>query len=107
MCLVPTAYAKHYTPEHKTEFYGNVYLFNENAELIWNLMEYGNIEEGICFINIETVTLINKGEVVDTWITIPYPYSKIQIYYKGNLYWFNLKIAMIRKNFLLFTFTGG
>lgn len=103
------AYASHNTKvsQPTPAFYGNVYMFYENAPLLWVLMN-GKVEgEGYYEIEAKSVALINKGEVEKIRITIPYQESLIEIYYQEHLYYFYLKPHLLGRNFIMFTFEGG
>jgi len=107
MCLVPTTFAEHYTPEHKPEFYGNVYMFDKDPTFLWSFMNIDLPEGSWLELQVKSVALVNKGEVMNIRITAPYSHSMIKIYYKERIYYFRLEPYMVGKNFLLFTFTGG
>ncbi len=106
LVFTATAYASHSTVKKSTPaFYGDVYVFYDNAPLLWTLMN-GKVQGGYYEVQVKSVVLMNKGEVIETNITIPYQHSRICIYYKGHLHYFYLHPCLIGNNFMMFTFTG-
>lgn len=107
LIFVGTAYASHNTkiPQRTPAFYGNVYVFYDDAPLLWAFMN-GECDE-FYEVKVQSVALVNKGEVERIRITIPYQHSFIKIFYEGHFYYFYLKPHLLGRNFIMFTFEGG
>jgi len=109
MVFLPVAYGEHYTqiphrPGWTPSFYGNVYMWDDDAPLMWNVMSQVQVKDGWLEIPDKTTALINKGEVMNIRITVPYNHSMISIYYKERVYFFKLKPTLLGRHFILFTF---
>jgi len=109
MVFLPVVYGEHYTqtphrPGWTPSFYGNVYLWSDNAPLVWAVISQVKAKNEWLEMQDKTTALINKGEVENIRITAPYKYSMISIYYKEHIYYFSLKPKLLGHHFILFTF---
>jgi hypothetical protein len=108
IAFTATAYASHSTKtvrKNTPAFYGNVYVFYDDAPLLWGVMQM-QVQDGYYEVQAKKAALINKGEVISIKITIPYNHSEIRVLYKGHIYSFWLKPHLLGYNFIMFTFAG-
>ena len=94
----------------ETPIYGDIYLFDSNIPFVWEVLNWQLSPPELTFeLNTNTSTtkavgLVNIGEIVKIFISIPLERSYVSILYQDKIYNYPLTLHKIHENCIVFTF---
>jgi hypothetical protein len=94
----------------ETSIYGNIYLFDTNIPFIADVLNWEISPSNLTLeLNTNTsitkaVGLVNVGEIVKIFISIPLERSYVSILYQGETYIYPLTLHKVHEHCIVFSF---